>query len=88
MRVCALGVRRLLVLDLERVGIGTGIGTEALCESIKQSCPGLEVWAGGGVRDAGDLSRLREAGVEAALVASALHDEAITPRQIEALRRL
>jgi phosphoribosylformimino-5-aminoimidazole carboxamide ribotide isomerase len=70
----AAGVRRLLVLDLARVGVGAGSGTEELCGRLVRTYPGLEVAAGGGVRDRADLERLRAAGVRAVLVASALHD--------------
>jgi len=69
-----LGVRRLLVLDLARVGISTGTGTETLCARLAAAYPGLEVSAGGGVRGLDDLRRLQTTGVRAALVASALHD--------------
>jgi phosphoribosylformimino-5-aminoimidazole carboxamide ribotide isomerase len=69
-----LGVRRLLVLDLLRVGEGGGLGTESLCAALTAQHPGVEVAAGGGVRGLADLLRLRECGVAAALVASALHD--------------
>ncbi|MFO0928258.1 MAG: HisA/HisF-related TIM barrel protein [Gemmataceae bacterium] len=68
------GVRRLIVLDLARVGVGTGTGTEALCADLSAPFPHLHVTAGGGVRSRADLVRLRDAGVAAVLVASALHD--------------
>jgi phosphoribosylformimino-5-aminoimidazole carboxamide ribotide isomerase len=74
----ALGVRRLLVLDLARVGVGAGTGTEALCARLAASHPGVEVSAGGGIRGHADLVRLRGLGVRAALAASALHDAALT----------
>ena len=70
----AAGVRRLLVLDLARVGVNEGSGTEELCIRLARTYPGLEVAAGGGVRDRADLERLRAGGVRAVLVASALHD--------------
>lgn len=70
----AQGVRRLLVLDLARVGVNSGPGTEALCRQLSAAFPAIELAAGGGVRDARDLETLRAAGVQAALVASALHD--------------
>jgi phosphoribosylformimino-5-aminoimidazole carboxamide ribotide isomerase len=70
----ALGVRRILVLDLARVGTDDGPGTENICRQIKQSWPEVEVLAGGGVRGLHDLERLRRAGVDGVLVASALHD--------------
>jgi phosphoribosylformimino-5-aminoimidazole carboxamide ribotide isomerase len=76
-RAVALGVTRLLVLDLTRVGVGSGLGTEALCASLAASHPRVEIGAGGGVRGRPDLVRLRGLGVRAVLVASALHDAAL-----------
>jgi phosphoribosylformimino-5-aminoimidazole carboxamide ribotide isomerase len=68
------GVRRILVLDLARVGVHGGPGTAALCARLVAAHPGVEVSAGGGIRDRADLERLRSIGVAAVLVASALHD--------------
>jgi phosphoribosylformimino-5-aminoimidazole carboxamide ribotide isomerase len=73
----AAGVGRLLVLDLANVGGGVGTGTETLCARLAAAFPQVEVSAGGGVRGAEDLRRLKECGVRAALVASALHDGAL-----------
>jgi phosphoribosylformimino-5-aminoimidazole carboxamide ribotide isomerase len=47
--------------------------------------PEVEVSAGGGVRGVADLRRLRDCGVRAALVASALHDGAVTAAELAAL---
>ena len=69
-----LGVRKLLLLDLVRVGTGQGCGTEELCSRLSRAFPDVEYWAGGGVRDAGDLERLKQSGAKAVLIASALHD--------------
>jgi phosphoribosylformimino-5-aminoimidazole carboxamide ribotide isomerase len=70
----ALGVKRLLVLDLARVGIGTGTGTEKLCTRLATNYPEVEIASGGGVNGVADLERLQRCGVKAVLVASALHD--------------
>ena len=40
---------------------------------------------GGGVRGVDDLRRLKACGVRAALVASALHDGALTPADLDGL---
>jgi phosphoribosylformimino-5-aminoimidazole carboxamide ribotide isomerase len=69
-----LGVRRMIVLDLARVGVGEGVGTEPLCRELRCLEPELELIAGGGVRGYRDLESLARAGCSAALVASALHD--------------
>jgi phosphoribosylformimino-5-aminoimidazole carboxamide ribotide isomerase len=70
----ALGVQRMIVLDLAHVGIGQGTGTEGLCRAIHLHAQQIEIIAGGGVRNQADLNRLADAGCNAALVASALHD--------------
>jgi phosphoribosylformimino-5-aminoimidazole carboxamide ribotide isomerase len=84
-RAVASGVRRLIVLDLARVGVGAGTGTEELCARLAAAHPGVEVIAGGGVRGPEDLRRLRGCGVRTALVASALHDGWLTRADWEAL---
>jgi phosphoribosylformimino-5-aminoimidazole carboxamide ribotide isomerase len=81
--VFALGFRSLIVLDLVRVGTGTGSGTEALLKSIREEFPNVELIAGGGVKTWEDVDRLGAAGADAVLVASALHDGALTfPRPV------
>jgi phosphoribosylformimino-5-aminoimidazole carboxamide ribotide isomerase len=80
-----LGVRRLLVLDLARVGVGTGTGTEELCARIVANYPQVEVSAGGGVRGRADLERLARAGVRVVLLASALHDGTLRPDDLRGL---
>jgi phosphoribosylformimino-5-aminoimidazole carboxamide ribotide isomerase len=81
----ALGVRRLLVLDLARVGDGAGTGTEELCARLAAEYPEVEVSAGGGVRGPADLRRLRDCGVRAVLMASALHDGALRREDLDGL---
>lgn len=74
----SMGVRRIIVLDLARVGMNEGVGTEPLCRWLRNANPNVEIIAGGGVRSVADLQSLAEAGCDAALVASALHDGRIT----------
>jgi phosphoribosylformimino-5-aminoimidazole carboxamide ribotide isomerase len=73
-RAVGEGVRHLLVLDLARVGVGAGVGTEILCADLRSTYPALTILAGGGVRGPADIRRLYDHGVDYALVASALHD--------------
>ena len=77
-RIVAMGVRTLIVIDLIRVGTGTGCGTETLLRAIRNEFPAIELIAGGGVRTWADVDRLGEAGADAVLVASALHDGRIS----------
>jgi len=77
--VVGAGCRRLLVLDLARVGVGAGTGTEDFCRGLAEAYPDVTLTAGGGIRDAADLLRLAACGVRSALVASALHDGRLSP---------
>ncbi|HXT58936.1 MAG TPA: HisA/HisF-related TIM barrel protein [Pirellulales bacterium] len=77
-----LGVRRLIVLDLARVGMSAGAGTEGICRRLRQLDSGVEIVAGGGVRGVEDLESLAAAGCDGVLIASALHDGRLTPAQL------
>ena len=77
-----LGLRRVLVLDLARVGVRSGTGTELLCRRLVKEYSGVEVSSGGGVRDFEDLQRLRDCGLHSVLVASALHDGRLHPADL------
>jgi phosphoribosylformimino-5-aminoimidazole carboxamide ribotide isomerase len=74
------GVMQFIVLDLARVGGSDGTHTEGLCGELHKRHPRVQLLAGGGVRDANDLCRLEQIGVSGALVATALHDGRLTPR--------
>ena len=76
--VINLGIHRLIVLDLARVGVGQGTGTEDLCQRIKLHCPGVELIGGGGVSCREDVDHLIATGLSRVLVASALHDGRIS----------
>lgn len=80
--VLELGTRRILLLDLAKVGMGTGVGTECLAQRAKEAAPAAEVIVGGGIRGPDDLQRLRGMGVDAVLVASALHDGRLSRDEI------
>ena len=73
-QIVQTNVTSILVLDLSDVGMATGGSTDSLCQSIRQKFPNIQLIAGGGVRSRDDLNRLNQLGVDAVLVASALHD--------------
>jgi HisA/HisF family protein len=75
----ALGVSELLVIDLHRVGSGSGPPLRAVA-LLAAALPGLAIYAGGGVRDDEDLRALQSAGATGALVATALHEGRVTRR--------
>lgn len=62
----------IIALDLARVGMNSGPPIDLMRE-LRRALPGVELVAGGGVRDAADLQALADAGADAALVGSALH---------------
>jgi phosphoribosylformimino-5-aminoimidazole carboxamide ribotide isomerase len=80
------GVRRMIVLDLARVGMGQGVGTQRLCRDLRCLDGDWQIIAGGGVRGLPDLQSLERSGCDAALVASALHDGRLTPSDCIGLR--
>jgi phosphoribosylformimino-5-aminoimidazole carboxamide ribotide isomerase len=78
-RAVDAGVETVIVLDLARVG-GLGGADETMLGELRAALPGVELIAGGGVRDQTDLDRLAVAGADGALVATALHRGAIGRR--------
>ena len=66
------GLHEVIVLDLTRVGSDAGPDVGSIAE-LHAAFPDLALLAGGGVRDAGDLRALADAGAAGALVATALH---------------
>jgi phosphoribosylformimino-5-aminoimidazole carboxamide ribotide isomerase len=84
-RLHRAGLREAIVLDLARVGSGSGPDV-ALIAEIHAAFPDLELLAGGGVRDLEDLRALEAAGAAGALVATALHRGVIGARELAELR--
>jgi phosphoribosylformimino-5-aminoimidazole carboxamide ribotide isomerase len=69
----SLWPRRIIAMTLARVGSGAGPDLARLA-AIRAAGPERDIYAAGGVRDAGDLDALAAAGIAGALVASSLHD--------------
>lgn len=76
--VVEAGVTQMIVLDLASVGEQRGPSTLGLCGSIRQLAPTIRLITGGGVRNAADLEPLRAARIDGVLLATALHNGAIT----------
>jgi len=85
-RAAEAGAASLIVLDLARVGSGMGPDV-ALVSRIARVAPGLELFAGGGVRSAEDLGSLAGAGCAGALVGTALQDGRLRAAGVAAARR-
>jgi len=68
---------RVIVMTLGRVGTGAGPDLDRVA-SILRRAAGRSVYAAGGVRTASDLESLAAIGSAGALVATALHEGAVT----------
>ena len=79
-RVWEIGFRTAIVLDVARVGVSRGTGTEKICTDIRERYPAMEIITGGGIRNWDDVNRLGECGVDGVLVASAIHDGTLFAR--------
>ncbi|MEM3546114.1 MAG: HisA/HisF-related TIM barrel protein [Candidatus Bathyarchaeia archaeon] len=75
-----LGFEEAIVIDLSRVGSDRGPDLELIREL--KTVP-IRLIVGGGIRNLNDLLILREIGVEAALVASALHQSKLTISELK-----
>jgi len=80
------GAGAIIVLDLARVGSGHGVDS-GLLEALRRAHPHVELLAGGGIGTVRDLERLADAGLDGALVATALHDGRIRRGDVAAVRR-
>ena len=81
------GATTVITLDLARVGSGVGLDL-ALIRSLRAALPGVELVVGGGVGSGADLAAVAAEGVQAVLVASALHDGRLTARDVQRVARL
>ena len=78
---CNMGVSQFIVLDLTRVGSGEGVNASLLSKMLR----GVKTnfFVGGGVRDIGDLQKLKDLGVSGVLIATALHSGKISPVKLK-----
>jgi phosphoribosylformimino-5-aminoimidazole carboxamide ribotide isomerase len=80
----AAGVLSLLLLDMGRIGTGCGVDL-GLLETLRRRFPQTRLLAGGGVLTRLDLERMRDAGCDGALIASAIHTGRVTALDLAAL---
>lgn len=79
----AKGAKHLLCTDISRDGAMSGPNFD-LYADILDRYPGILLQASGGVRDIGDIARLRDSGVPAAITGKALLDGKITAAEVNA----
>ncbi len=76
-KAIAQGIERMIVLDLHSIGRCSGVPTLPLCQHILNTHPHVKLITGGGIREQGDIDALQSQGLDGALVASALHAQAL-----------
>jgi phosphoribosylformimino-5-aminoimidazole carboxamide ribotide isomerase len=76
-----MGVSRIIVLDLARVGSNEGVNVDFL-KKVLETAP-MDVYVGGGVRSIKDLVELKNLGVSGVLVATALHSGKISIEELK-----
>ena len=77
---------RVIAMSLDRVGTGHGPDVARLRDVVDQA-GARSVYASGGMRDIGDLEAAAEAGAGGALIATALHQGAVSQKEIAAFER-
>lgn len=75
---------RIIVMMLSRVGTGQGIDTSAV-ELVQKKARKQEIYAGGGIATIEEIRTLLDKGITGVLLASALHNGAISAGDIEQL---
>jgi phosphoribosylformimino-5-aminoimidazole carboxamide ribotide isomerase len=76
-----LGVKQIILLDLDRVGTEHGINLPLLRTLIEKT--EVEVLVGGGIRGLKELEELRDLGVSGALIATILHNGKLTVDELK-----
>ncbi|TET28856.1 MAG: hypothetical protein E3J70_08540 [Candidatus Heimdallarchaeota archaeon] len=79
-----LGLKAIIVLELQKVGSQTGPLNDSLLE-IVENISTIPIYTGGGVRSIQDLKILKEKGIQGALVATAFHNGNIKKNDLEDL---
>lgn len=79
-----LGLKAIIVLELQKVGSQTGPLNDSLIE-IVENVSTIPIITGGGVRSLQDLIVLKEKGIKGALVATAFHNGNIKKEELENL---
>jgi HisA/HisF family protein len=82
----SLWPRRVIAMNLSRVGTDSGPDTDGI-KSLVGLSNGAAIFAAGGIRDARDLAAIADLRAHGALLATALHRNAVTQKEIAALSR-
>jgi len=86
-RIQSIGLRQIILLDLDRVGSGSGINI-SFASGIRAAFPEATLLLGGGITSAEEIQQLQSLGIEGVLVATALHRGIIDSKQLSEIHRL
>lgn len=81
-----LGLHSIILLDIAAVGTNSGNPTQALCLEIRSRISDVTLITGGGIRNLEDIQQLQQAGSDAVLIASALHDGRLSAADLRTIR--
>ncbi|MDE2180684.1 MAG: hypothetical protein KGJ40_07540 [candidate division NC10 bacterium] len=76
-RLLLLGFREVILLGMDRIGVGGGADAELLGR-VATAVPGIRFIVGGGITSIKELTLLHRAGASGVLLATALHSGTIT----------
>ncbi len=85
-RYSTLGAKHLLCTDISRDGAMSGPNVELYTEILRRY-PDIRLQASGGVRDIGDIRRLKEIGAPAAITGKAMLDGKISAAEVDSFLR-
>ena len=85
-RYSTLGAEHLLCTDISRDGAMSGPNVELYTEILRRY-PDIRLQASGGVRDIGDIRRLKEIGTPAAITGKAMLDGKISAAEVDSFLR-
>ena len=81
-QLASIGVRQIILLDLDRVGTEHGINLPLMRTVLEKT--GVDVLVGGGISSLHELDELRNLGVSGALVATVLHNGKVNVDELRA----
>jgi len=76
----------VIVMSLSNVGANNGMNIDLLQKTMARA-KGFNIIAAGGIRNVDDLVILKEMGISAALLATALHQKQISTEQLESIKQ-
>ncbi len=83
-----MGVERMILLDVSRVGRGAGVGTRKLLREIRRRNKVVELYCGGGIQSIEQVRQLRQEGCDGVLIGTMLHTGKLNAATLREMERL